>query len=238
MEINGFGRTDLKIKILVADDDRVLRELLCDILKSHGYEPIATGNGQEALKLFFGDPQIDLVILDVLMPKADGWEVLKEIRRESEVPVLMLTALGDEIHEVKGLKNGANDYVSKPFSHDVFISRVDVLLRKTKQIRNSQIHLSDLRIDLKQNKVFILDKEVFLNHKEYALLVYFYENRNIVLSRSKILDDIWGFDYDGDLRNVDTHVKMLRSKLGHAESLIKTIRGSGYMLEVQLEDLH
>lgn len=226
----------MKIKILVADDDRILRELICDILRSQGYDLIAVSNGQEALNVFFSNPQISLVILDVLMPKADGWEVLKAIRSGSEVPVLMLTALGDETHEVKGLKNGANDYISKPFSHDVFISRVDVLLRKTKQLRQSHIELIGLTIDLLSNKVFVDGNEIVLNHKEYALLVCFYENRNIVLSRNQLLNEVWGFDYEGDLRNVDTHIKMLRSKLGRIAFLIKTIRGNGYMMEVYDED--
>lgn len=228
----------MKIKVLVADDDRILRELLCDILKSKGYDAIPAENGQEALKLFLGDPHIDLVILDVLMPKVNGWDVLKDIRSESDVPVLMLTALGDESYEVKGLNNGANDYISKPFSHEVLISRVDVLLRKAKQLRQSRIVLKDLVIDLLQNKVFLKDDEIILNHKEYALLICLYENKNIVLSRNKLLNEVWGFDYDGDLRNVDTHIKMLRSKLGNEASLIKTIRGSGYMMEVHDETLH
>ncbi len=228
----------MKIKILVADDDRVLRELLCDILKSQGYDPIPAFDGQEALRLFFSDPQIDLVILDVLMPKVDGWDVLTTIRRESEVPVLMLTALGDESHEVKGLRTGANDYIAKPFSHDVLISRVEVLVRKTKQLHQSRVLIHGLTIDLQRNKVFVHDQEVTLNHKEYALLVCFYENRNIVLSRNKLLNEIWGYDYEGDLRNVDTHIKMLRSKLGDCAALIQTVRGSGYLMEVENEDHH
>lgn len=237
-ENNKIRRKQMKLKILVADDDRVLRELICDILKAHDYDPVPVCNGQEALDVFLADPQINLIILDVLMPKADGWEVLKTIRSESDVPVLMLTALGDEAHEIKGLKNGANDYVSKPFSLDVLISRVEVLLRKTRQLIQNIIRIDGLTMDLLQDKVWVEGTEIVLNHKEYSLLIYLVENRNLVFSRNKLLNDIWGFDYEGDLRNVDTHVKMLRAKLGNYAYLIKTVRGSGYMMEIRDENHH
>lgn len=225
----------MALHILVADDDAVFRRLLCDIIKKQGYEVLEAANGQEAIDIFFGRTDINLFILDVMMPIYDGWEVLKEIRERSDIPVLMLTALGDEKHEVKGLSKGADDYIAKPFSYEVLVARINSLLRKAKKESSQNITIGELHIDQSSHKVFIGEDELVLNNKEYCLLLYFIKNKKIVLSREKILFGVWGYDFDGDIRTIDAHIKMLRAKLLHCSSYIKTIRGSGYVLEVEDE---
>lgn len=220
------------IKILLADDDFVFRELMCDILNKHEYSVLEACNGEEAIDLFFGNTDLDLLILDVMMPVYDGWEVLAEIRKHSEIPVIMLTALNDENSEIHSLLKGADDYISKPFSHKIFLARLDSLVRKIKKERQSEIIAGKLKLDQLTHKVIADNTEVHLNNKEYQLLIYFISNANIVLSRDKILDNIWGYDFDGDIRTIDTHVKTLRAKLLDCGKYIQTVRGSGYRFEV------
>lgn len=222
----------MDIKILVADDDPIFRELVCDIIKKQGYIPVEACNGQQAIDIYFGSNDIDLLMLDVMMPLYDGWEVLREVREHADVPVIMLTALGDENYEVMGLEKGADDYIAKPFSYEVFIARLNTLLRKLKKERLADITAGEITIKQATHRVSILGSEIDLNNKEYSLLIYFIKNRDRVLTREQILSSIWGYDFDGDIRTIDTHIKTLRAKLSVCGEYIKTVRGSGYMLEV------
>ncbi|AQS06932.1 response regulator transcription factor [Clostridium beijerinckii] len=223
----------MDIKILIAEDDNIFRDLVCDIVRKEGYMPIEACDGEEAINMFFNNNDIDLVILDVMMPVYDGWEVLKEIREKSEVPIIMLTALGDEKHEVLGLKKGADDYIGKPFSYEIFVARLNNIVKKVKKRFSDEIAVGNLRIYQRTHKVVIDDEEIKLNPKEYNLLLYLVGNANTVLSREQILDKVWGYNFDGDIRTIDTHIKTLRAKLSEQGDWIKTIRGSGYMFEVE-----
>ncbi|WP_270565951.1 response regulator transcription factor [Clostridium beijerinckii] len=223
----------MDIKILIAEDDNIFRDLVCDIVRKEGYMPIEACNGEEAINMFFNNNDIDLVILDVMMPVYDGWEVLKEIREKSEVPIIMLTALGDEKHEVLGLKKGADDYIGKPFSYEIFVARLNNIVKKVKKKFSDEIAVGNLRIYQRTHKVVIDNEEIKLNPKEYNLLLYLIGNANTVLSREQILDKVWGYNFDGDIRTIDTHIKTLRAKLSEQGDCIKTIRGSGYMFEVE-----
>ena len=223
----------MDIKILIAEDDNIFRNLVCDIVRKEGYMPIEACDGEEAINMFFNNNDIDLVILDVMMPVYDGWEVLKEIREKSEVPIIMLTALGDEKHEVLGLKKGADDYIGKPFSYEIFVARLNNIVKKVKKKFSDEIAVGNLRIYQRTHKVVIGDEEIKLNPKEYNLLLYLVGNANTVLSREQILDKVWGYNFDGDIRTIDTHIKTLRAKLSEQGDWIKTIRGSGYMFEVE-----
>lgn len=227
------GGVLMKLKVLVADDDPSLRNLICDILKKQGYDPIAAADGNEAIDRYFEASDISLVILDVMMPGSSGFEVLREIREHSDVPVLMLTALGDEQNEITGLTDGANDYIAKPFSYPILIARIEALLRKTKKEKSSDIILGQLEFKRTSHKVLLRGEELELNNKEYQLLELLVSNHGIVMERGKILDMIWGYDYDGDDKTINTHIKMLRSKLGSYSSYIKTIKGTGYMFEAK-----
>lgn len=223
----------MEIKVLIAEDDLIFRNLVCDIVKKEGYNPIEAGNGKEALDIFFNSKDIDLIILDVMMPIYDGWDVLKEIRENSEVPIIMLTALGDEKNEVLGLKKGADEYISKPFSYEIFVARLNSIVRKLKKTRSEELLAGKIKINQNTHKVIVDNSEVELNNKEYSLLNYFIKNMNRVLSREQILNKVWGYDFDGDIRTIDTHIKTLRAKLLICGAYIKTIRGSGYMFEVE-----
>jgi len=223
----------MDIKILIAEDDSIFRDLVCDIVRKEGYISVEATDGKEAIDIFFGSKDIDLIILDVMMPIYDGWEVLKEIREHSDVPVIMLTALGDEKNEIFGLKEGADDYIAKPFSYEIFIARLNSLVKKIKKQQFSEIIAGKIKINPVTHKVIVNDLEVDLNRKEYSLLTYFVTNDNRVLTREQILDKVWGYDFDGDIRTIDTHIKTLRAKLLKYGNYIKTVRGSGYMLEVQ-----
>lgn len=223
----------MDIKVLIAEDDLIFRDLVCDIVKKEGYIPIEAENGKEALDIFFESNDIDLIILDVMMPIYDGWEVLKEIRENSEVPIIMLTALGDEKNEVLGLKKGADEYIAKPFSYEIFVARLNSIVRKLKKTRVDELIAGKIRINQDTRKVMIGELEVELNNKEYSLLNYFIKNMDRVLNREQILAKVWGYDFDGDIRTIDTHIKTLRAKLLTCGAYIKTIRGSGYMFEVK-----
>ncbi|NRZ22269.1 DNA-binding response OmpR family regulator [Clostridium beijerinckii] len=173
----------MDIKILIAEDDNIFRDLVCDIVRKEGYMPIEACDGEEAINMFFNNNDIDLVILDVMMPVYDGWEVLKEIREKSEVPIIMLTALGDEKHEVLGLKKGADDYIGKPFSYEIFVARLNNIVKKVKKKFSDEIAVGNLKIYQRTHKVVIDDEEIKLNPKEYNLLLYLVGNVNTVLSR-------------------------------------------------------
>lgn len=226
----------MDIKILIAEDDLIFRELVCDIVRKEGYIPIEASNGKEALDIYFGSNSIDIIILDVMMPVYNGWEVLKQIREYSNVPVIMLTALGDEKNEVFGLKKGADDYIAKPFSYEVFIARINSNVRKLNKDLSDDIIVGKIKINQGTHRVVVDDLEVELNRKEYKLLTYLIKNRNRVLLREQILDKVWGYDFSGDIRTIDTHIKTLRAKLSKYGHYIKTVRGSGYMFEVKSDE--
>lgn len=221
----------MEITVLVADDDAVLRALLRDILGKEGFTVLEAADGRKAVERFFGPKPVDLVVLDVMMPHQDGWEVLQEIRERSDTPVLMLTALGDEDHEVRGLRKGADDFVAKPFSYEVFVARVRALLRKAIQARSAEMDVCGIHVDPATHRVLVDGEETVLNRKEYTLLFYFLQNRNRILTREQILDALWGRDYEGDIRTIDTHVKTLRARLGTRGDRIATVRGVGYRFE-------
>lgn len=228
----------MTIRLLVAEDDPLMRDLLEDILKKDGFSVTAVPDGQEALNVFFEAPEFDLILLDVMMPQVNGWEALSAIRESSEVPVIMLTALGDIQNEVKGLETGATDYISKPFSYEVFQARIKAALRSVIQKQYDVQSLGLLSVHPISQLVEVEGHRLELNHKEYCLLQYFIKNRNCVLSRDQILMAVWGYDFDGDIRTIDTHVKMLRAKLGICGTYIRTVRGSGYRFEVMSDEEH
>ena len=222
-----------KVKILVVDDEARMRKLVKDFLIKKDYEVIEAADGQEAVDVFFDQNDISLVILDVMMPKMDGWEVLKEIRAYSKIPVIMLTAKGDERDELKGFDSGADEYISKPFSPKILVARVDALLRRSNLISEEEkIETGGIIMDKAAHTVTIEGKQIELSFKEFELLTYFMENQGIALSREKILNHVWNYDYFGDARTIDTHVKKIRSKLGECGDYIKTIWGMGYKFEV------
>jgi len=219
-------------KILIVDDESRMRKLVKDFLVKAGYRVLEAENGEEALDLFFSDREIALLILDVMMPKLDGWEVCREIRKYSKVPVIMLTARGDEKDELLGFKLGVDEYISKPFSPKILVARVDAVLRRSLQ-KAEELILEEggIVIDKVAHVVTIDGKRIDLSFKEFELLAYFVENKGIALSREKILNHVWNYDYFGDARTIDTHVKKLRSKMGEKGEMIKTIWGMGYKLE-------
>ena len=221
----------MEIKILLADDDDLLRNLVKEVLEEEGYLVYEAVDGEEALEIFYENNDVTMVILDVMMPKVDGIEVLDEIRKLSDVPVLMLTALGDNNSELTGLRHGANDYVSKPFHYEILLERIKNLLKLSNPREMEQLIIGILTMDFAARKVFVRTEEITLNNKEFQLLEYLILNQGIVLPREKILDRIWGYNYEGDMRTIDTHVKMLRANLGDAGTYIKTVRGVGYLFE-------
>ena len=221
------------IKILVVDDESRMRKLINDFLSKKGYRIIEANDGQEALDIFYKEKDLSLIICDVMMPRIDGWEVLKEIREVSKIPVIMLTARAEEHDELNGFNLGADEYITKPFSPKVLVARVDAILKRTNVIgEDSKIECGGIVIDKMAHQVSADGKAVDLSVKEFELLTYFVENAGIALSREKILNSVWSYDYFGDARTVDTHVKKLRAKLGDKGDYIKTIWGMGYKLEV------
>lgn len=225
-------------KILIADDEERMRKLIGDFLKKAGYHVIEAENGRRTLDLFTENPAIDLVILDVMMPILDGWTVCREIRKNSRVPVIMLTARGEEADQLFGFDLGVNEYVTKPFSPSVLVARVQALLRlveetnKVKQV----LDFEGLQINKNGHYVSIDGTIIDLSPKEYELLLYIVENAGVALSRDQILNAVWDFDYFGDSRTVDTHIKKLRLKLGKKGDYIQTVRGFGYRFEVKKDD--
>lgn len=222
-----------QLKILVVDDEARMRKIVGDFLKKSGYQVLEAADGSAALDLFFEQKDIALIILDVMMPKMDGWEVCKEIRRYSKVPVIMLTAKSAEQDELLGFELGVDEYITKPFSPKILVARVEAILRRTVSGEKAEtLSAGGICIDQSAHSVTIDGKPVDLSYKEFELLTYFMENIGIALSREKILNHVWNYDYYGDARTIDTHVKKLRSKMGTKGDLIKTIWGMGYKLEV------
>lgn len=221
-----------KLKILVVDDESRMRKLVKDFLVKNNYEVLEAGDGEAAEEIFFNEKDIALIVLDVMMPKLDGWQVCRDIRQYSKVPIIMLTAKSDEKDELLGFELGVDEYISKPFSPKILVARVEAILRRTNQLIKSEIlTCGGIEIDKAAHQVLIDGEEVDLSYKEFELLTYFVENKGIALSREKILNSVWNYDYFGDARTIDTHVKKLRSKMGEKGDMIKTIWGMGYKLE-------
>lgn len=222
-----------RLKILVVDDESRMRKLVKDFLVKSNYEVLEAEDGSQALDLFYERKDIALIILDVMMPKVDGWEVCREIRQSSKVPIIMLTAKGDERDELQGFQLGVDEYITKPFSPKILVARVEAVLRRTNKTEEQEsIEEAGIVVDKKAHSVMIDGNPVDLSFKEFELLTYFMENKGIALSREKILNNVWNYDYFGDARTIDTHVKKLRSKMGAKGDLIKTIWGMGYKFEV------
>ncbi|MGN0364537.1 MAG: response regulator transcription factor [Suilimivivens sp.] len=221
-----------KLKILIVDDESRMRKLVKDFLVKSNYEVLEAEDGSAALDIFFEEKDISLIILDVMMPKMDGWQVCREIRQYSKVPIIMLTAKSDERDELQGFQLGVDEYISKPFSPKILVARVEAILRRTNQIGdNESLEAGGIIIDKAAHRVTIDGEPIDLSYKEFELLSYFLENKGIALSREKILNNVWNYDYFGDARTIDTHVKKLRSKMGEKGDLIKTIWGMGYKFE-------
>ena len=221
------------IKILVVDDEERMRKLVKDFLSIKGYKVIEAADGEEAIEIFMSDKDIKLVLLDVMMPKLDGFDTLKGIREYSEVPVIMLTARAEERDELMGFKLGVDEYITKPFSPKILVARVEAILRRSIGTEEKKLSAGGILIDKSAHTVSIYDKDIELSYKEFELLTYFLENKGIALSREKILNNVWNYDYFGDARTIDTHVKKLRAKMGEKGELIKTIWGMGYKFEVE-----
>ena len=222
-----------KIKILGVDDESRMRKLVRDFLEREGFEVLEAGDGVEAMDLFYEEKEVALVILDVMMPKMDGWQTLREIRQTSQVPVIMLTARSEERDELQGFKLGVDEYISKPFSPKILVARVEAVLRRSHAVGVGEVlEAGGITVDKAAHQVKIDGKEIDLSFKEFELMAYFVENQGIALSREKILNNVWNYDYFGDARTIDTHVKKLRSKMGEKGNYIKTIWGMGYKFEV------
>ena len=224
-----------KLKILVVDDESRMRKLVRDFLVREDYEVLEAENGEQALDIFYSDKDIACLILDVMMPKMNGWEVCKEIRETSKVPIIMLTAKTDESDELMGFDLGVDEYIAKPFSPKILVARVEAVLRRSNKIGEGaeSIEMGDIRLDKTAHQVTIAGQQIELSFKEFELLNYFMENAGIALSREKILNSVWNYDYFGDARTIDTHVKKLRSKMGDRGDYIQTIWGMGYKFEIK-----
>ena len=221
-----------KLKILVVDDESRMRKLVRDFLVKDDFEVLEAGDGAEAIDIFFSQKDIALIILDVMMPRMDGWEVCREVRSRSKVPIIMLTARAEERDELLGFELGVDEYISKPFSPKILVARVEAILRRTNAIGVDEVLTAgEVTINKTAHEVKIAGKNIDLSYKEFELLTYFVENRGIALSREKILNSVWNYDYFGDARTIDTHVKKLRSKMGEYGDYIKTIWGMGYKFD-------
>ena len=223
-----------KLKILVVDDESRMRKLVRDFLVRQDFEVLEAGDGEEALETFYRNKDIALILLDVMMPKMNGWEVCKEVRESSKVPIIMLTAKSDESDELMGFDLGVDEYISKPFSPKILVARVEAILRRTNKLGGaSEVKKAGaIVLDKTAHEVKIDGKQIDLSFKEFELLDYFLDNQGIALSRERILNSVWNYDYFGDARTIDTHVKKLRSKLGEYGDYIKTVWGMGYKFEV------
>lgn len=224
------------MKILVVDDEARMRKLIKDFLHAKGYVVLEAEDGEEALRIFTAQKDIDLMILDVMMPKMDGFEVLEAVRQYAQIPIIMLTARGDERDELKGFQLGVDEYISKPFSPKILVARVEAILRRTRGEDGGEVlEAAGIHLNKTAHEVLIDGEAIDLSYKEFELLAFFLENRGIALSREKILNQVWNYDYFGDARTIDTHVKKLRAKMGEKGSLIKTIWGMGYKFEADGE---
>jgi Response regulators consisting of a CheY-like receiver domain and a winged-helix DNA-binding domain len=223
-----------KLKILVVDDEERMRKLVKDFLIKNNYEVIEAKDGMQALDLFFQKKEIALILLDVMMPRMDGWQVVREVRKYSKVPIIMLTAKGEERDELQGFELGVDEYIAKPFSPKILVARVEAILRRSNSLlTDEKIFMGGIEINKAAHLVTIDGKVIELSYKEFELLTYFLENQGLALSREKILNNVWNYDYFGDARTIDTHVKKLRSKMGDKGDYIKTIWGMGYKFEVE-----
>ena len=222
-----------KLKVLVVDDESRMRKLVKDFLVKKEFEVLEAENGEEAVDIFFSTKDISLIILDVMMPKMDGWEVCRELRKNSDVPIIMLTAKSDERDELLGFELGVDEYISKPFSPKILVARVEAILRRTNAMNNDVIEIGGIVLDQSAHEVRIDRELIDLSFKEFELLTYFITNKGVALSREKILNHVWNYDYFGDARTIDTHVKKLRSKMGEKGNYIKTVWGMGYKFEVE-----
>lgn len=220
------------LKVLVVDDEARMRKLVRDFLTVKGFQVLEAEDGEQAVDLFFAQKDIALIILDVMMPKMDGWEVCRTVRQYSQVPIIMLTARGEERDELQGFKLGVDEYISKPFSPKILVARVEAILRRSRGASKDAEEAGGIRIDKAAHQVTIDGQPIDLSYKEFELLSYFIENQGLALSREKILNHVWNYDYFGDARTIDTHVKKLRSKMGEKGEYIKTIWGMGYKFEV------
>lgn len=221
-----------RLKVLVVDDESRMRKLVKDFLSRNDYDVIEAENGEEAMDVFFEQKDIRLIILDVMMPKMDGWQTCREIRKFSTVPIIMLTAKSDEKDELLGFELGVDEYISKPFSPKILVARVEAILRRLNKPEDSVLEIGGILVNQSAHEVKIDDISIDLSVKEFELLTYFITNRGVALSREKILNNVWNYDYFGDARTIDTHVKKLRNKLGDKGNYIKTIWGMGYKFEV------
>ncbi|MBM6739056.1 response regulator transcription factor [Faecalicatena fissicatena] len=222
-----------KMKILVVDDESRMRKLVRDFLEREGFQVLEAGDGMEAMDIFYENKDIALMILDVMMPKMDGWQVCREVRQSSKVPIIMLTARGEERDELQGFSLGVDEYISKPFSPKILVARVEAILRRTRDAQAQEtLEAGGIELDKTAHIVKLDGEPVELSYKEFELLTYFMENQGVALSREKILNNVWNYDYFGDARTIDTHVKKLRSKLGDKGNYIKTVWGMGYKFEV------
>lgn len=222
-----------KLQILVVDDEKRMRKLVRDFLEREGFAVIEAGDGVEAMDLFYENQNISLIILDVMMPRMDGWQVCREVRQSSKVPIIMLTARSEERDELQGFELGVDEYISKPFSPKILVARVSAILRRVHGIdKDDIVNAGGININKAAHVVEIEGNQIDLSYKEFELLAYFVENQGIALSREKILNNVWNYDYFGDARTIDTHVKKLRSKLGDKGDYIKTVWGMGYKFEV------
>ncbi len=224
-----------KLKVLVVDDESRMRKLVRDFLTKSNYEVIEAENGEQAVDIFFSEKDIALMILDVMMPKMDGWQVCREIRKYSKVPIIMLTAKSDEQDELLGFELGVDEYISKPFSPKILVARVEAILRRANAVEEEVTEVGGIVLDKTAHIVKIDGQPIDLSVKEFELLSYFIKNQGVALSRERILNNVWNYDYFGDARTIDTHVKKLRSKMGDKGDYIKTIWGMGYKFEVDQE---
>ena len=223
---------DKKDKILIVDDEARMRKLIGDFLVNNNYDIVEAVDGEDALKVFYSTKGISLIILDVMMPKLDGYEVLNNIRKDSKVPIILLTAKGEENDQLKGFVSGADDYIQKPFSPKILVARIKAILRRNDK-SNMNVEIGGIKIDKTAHQVYIDDKPVDFSFKEFELIDYLIENKGIALTREKILNAVWNFDYYGDARTVDTHIKKVRAKLGKKGDYIKTLWGFGYKFECE-----
>ena len=225
--------------IFLVDDEQRIRRMVSDYLKLNGYTVLEAEDGEEAEEIFYQkNTEIDLILLDVMMPKKDGFCLLKDIRKVSNVPVIMLTAKGEEYDQLEYFRKGADDFISKPFSLDILLAHIEAVAKRCFQKGREQWIAGDICVEIEQRKVMVEGQAVELTPKEYELLLYFIKNKDIVVERETILNAIWGFQYFGDIRTVDTHVKQLRAKLSDHGKYIKTVHGIGYRFEVQDVSIH
>lgn len=225
-----------RLKVLVVDDESRMRKLVRDFLVKSNFDVLEAGDGEQAVDIFFREKDIALIVLDVMMPKMDGWQVCREIRAYSKVPIIMLTARADEQDELLGFQLGVDEYISKPFSPKILVARIEAILRRTNpKGQETLLTCGGIEVDKEAHQVKINGQDVELSYKEFELLTYFMENKGIALSREKILNNVWDYDYYGDARTIDTHVKKLRNKLGEQGNMIKTIWGMGYKLSEDSE---